>query len=289
MGAFVNPAKNLGRILILMRPHQWVKNLLLLFPPFFAGRILEPSVLSKVLPSLLSFSLIASCSYIINDIKDLEADRNHDSKRRRAIASGEISVSSASVLALSLFVFGLAVSLQVSGYFWLYLIGYLAISLSYTFFLKDTAILDIFVISLGFLIRVLAGGEAFGVSVSNWLFLTVFMVALFLASGKRLGELVNLGENAHNHRKSLAEYTPSFLEGVLWFSASSSLVTYSLYTIEQRSGLFYTVPLAVFGFLRYIYIAKDGKGDPTDALLNDKQLMAVGIIWAATIGFVLYN
>lgn len=286
---FGNPVLSLNRMLTIARPHQWVKNLLLLFPPFFAGSVFEPSVLSKVLPSLLSFSLIASCSYIINDIKDVEADRNHDSKKSRAIASGEISVSSASVLALSLLVFALTVSLGVPGYFWLYLIAYLIISLSYTFFLKDVVILDIFLISLGFLIRVVAGGEAFRTPVSNWLLLTVFMVALFLATGKRLGELIDLGGNAQNHRKSLAEYTPSFLEGILWFSASAALVTYSLYTIEQRTGLFYTVPLAAFGLLRYIYIVKDGKGDPTEALLKDRQIMGVGIVWAAVIGWVVYG
>lgn len=280
---------NILHVILLLRPHQWIKNLLLLFPPFFAGRILEPSTLEKVFPSLLSFSLIASCSYIINDIKDLEADRNHDSKKSRAIASGEISVSSASVLALSLLVFALTVSFGALGYFWLYLIAYLIISLSYTFFLKDVVILDIFLISLGFLIRVLAGGEAFRTPVSNWLFLTVFMVALFLATGKRLGELIDLGGNARDHRKSLAEYTTSFLEGVLWFSASSSLVMYSLYTLEQRSGLFYTVPLAVFGLLRYIYIAKDGNGDPTEALLKDRQIMGVGVVWAAVIGWIVYG
>lgn len=273
----------------LLRPPQWIKNLLLLFPPFFAGKMIEAFVLEKVFPSLAAFSLAASCSYIINDIKDIEADRNHNIKKRRAVASGEIQIPAASLLALCLFGIALVISFQVSNYFWLYLISYLVISLSYTFLLKDIVIADIFVISLGFLIRVLAGGEAFNTPVSRWLFLAVFMVAFFLAAGKRLGELVSLGDNAHNHRKSLAHYSPSFLEGVLWFSASAALVTYALYTLEQRNELFYTVPLAVYGFLRYIYIAKEGRGDPTEALLRDRQVMAVGIVWVGIIGIVVYG
>ncbi len=246
------------------------------------------SILPTAVISLISFSVAASCSYIINDIRDIEADRNHEVKKGRVLAKGNVSVERAFKLAMLLCIIALLASLAVSKWFWLYLIAYLIISLSYTFFLKDIVILDIFVISFGFLIRVLAGGEAFDVTVSNWLFMTVFMVSLFLAAGKRMGELVYLGENAHNHRKSLAEYTPSFLEGILWFSASSALVMYSLYTLEQRSGLFYTVPLAAFGLLRYIFIAKEGKGDPTDALLKDGQIMGVGVVWAAVIGVVIY-
>lgn len=275
-------------IIALLRPSQWIKNLLLLFPPFFAGRMMEAAVLGKAFPSLAAFCLAASCSYIINDIKDMEADRNHGSKRNRPIANGDVPVSVASILALSLLIASLFASFLVSSRFFFYILAYLAISLSYTFFLKEAVILDIFMISLGFLIRVLAGGEAFNTPVSNWLFLTVFMVALFLATGKRMGELVHLGDEAHSHRKSLAEYTPSFLEGILWFSASSALVMYSLYTLEHRNGLFYTVPLAAFGLLRYVYIAKEGKGDPTEALLGDRQVMFVGIAWFAVICLVTY-
>ena len=149
-------------------------------------------------------------------------------------------------------------------------------------------LVDIFFISFGFLIRVLAGGEAFRVPVTNWLFLTVFMISLLLAAGKRLGELVLLGDEAHKHRKSLTHYSHSFLEGILWFSASAALVTYALYTLEHENGIFYTVPLAAFSLLRYIYIVKVGKGDPTEALLRDKQILTVGIAWIAVIGFMIY-
>jgi len=247
------------------------------------------SILPTVVISLISFSMAASCGYIINDIRDVEADRNHAVKKGRVLANGDLSIEWAIKFAMLLCIISLLVSLAVSKWFWCYLIAYLIISLSYTFFLKDIVVLDIFVISSGFLIRVLAGGEAFDVTVSNWIFMTVFMVSLFLAAGKRMGELLSLGSKAHMHRKSLAGYNSSFLEGTLWFSGSAALVTYSLYIIEQRTGLFYTVPLAAFGLLRYIYIVKDGKGDPTEALLKDRQIMGVGIVWFLVICIVTYT
>jgi 4-hydroxybenzoate polyprenyltransferase len=117
----------------------------------------------------------------------------------------------------------------------------------------------------------------------------VFLVSLLLGAGKRLGELVSLGDDGHKHRKILAEYPPSFLEGLLWFSAAAALVTYALYTLDHEHGLFYTVPFAAFGLIRYIYIVKQGKGDPTEALLFDKQILSVGIVWAGMIGLIIYT
>lgn len=277
------------KYLTLLRPHQWIKNLLLFFPPFFGGAILSAAVFSKTLPALFTFCAAASCSYIINDIRDLEADRGHATKKNRVLAKGDISVSSALFFASILFLSAFSVSFLVSPHFWAYLAAYMLISFSYTFFLKNIVIVDIFAISLGFLIRVLAGGEAFRIEVSSWLFMTVFLVSLFLAAGKRMGEIVSIGKEAHRHRKSLGRYSTTFLEGTLWFSASAALVTYSLYTLEQKGALFYTVPLAAFGLLRYIFIVREGKGDPTEALLKDGQIMAVGIVWAIVIGVIVYG
>jgi len=275
-------------IIKLLRPHQWAKNLLLLFPLFFAGKLFDPAARSTILPSLLSFSLAASCCYIINDIMDRETDKNHHSKKNRAIARGDISIPFAVILAFFLYLTAMLVASSVSRRFEGFLIIYLLVSFAYTFFFKNIVLVDIFFIAFGFLIRVLAGGEAFRVIVTNWLFLTVFMVSLLLSAGKRLGELVSLGDDAHKHRKILLEYSYSFLDGLLWFSAASALVTYALYTLDREHGLFYTVPLAAFGLVRYIYIVKQGKGDPTEALLFDKQILSVGIMWALMIGFIIY-
>jgi 4-hydroxybenzoate polyprenyltransferase len=275
-------------IIKLLRPQQWAKNLLLLFPPFFAGKLFDATARSAIFPSLLSFSLAASCCYIINDIMDREADKNHHSKKNRAIARGDISIPFAIILAFFLYLAAMLISSSVSKGFEGFLIIYLLVSFAYTFFFRNVVLVDIFFIAFGFLIRVLSGGEAFRVIVTSWLFLTVFLVSLLLGAGKRLGELVSLGDDAHKQRKILMEYSPSFLEGLLWFSAASALVTYALYTLEHENGLFYTVPLAAFGLIRYIYIVKQGKGDPTEALLFDKQILGVGIVWALMIGLIIY-
>jgi decaprenyl-phosphate phosphoribosyltransferase len=276
----------------LLRPHQWIKNLLLLFPPFFAGKIADPEVLTQILPALAAFSCASSCGYIINDIRDLEADKNHKTKRSREIASARISLPSAILISAVLFVISIVLSWSIdeeNRRFPWFVALYLLNSLGYTFYFKNYVILDIFLIAFGFLLRVLAGGEAFSIPVTSWLFLTVFSVSLLLATGKRLGELISLGDEAKKHRIIFGHYSQSFLEGLLWFSASSAIVMYALYTLEHKNVLYYSVPLAAFGLLRYIFIVKEGKGDPTDALLYDRQILGVGIAWFLMIGIIVYK
>lgn len=275
--------------IVLMRPRQWVKNLLILFPPFFGGKLFEPSVITTLVLSFVSFSLASSGGYVINDIIDRNADQHHLTKRNRPIAKGDIPVAIAVTLAVGLYIAAILLSSAISRHFEGYIILYIVITFLYTIFLKHIILVDIFVISFGFLLRVLAGGEAFNIIITGWLFLTVFLVALLLSSGKRLGELIILSDDAAHHRRNLSQYTTSFLEGILWFSASATLVTYALYTLEHKGGLFYTVPLTVFGLLRYIYIVKQGKGDPTEALLMDGQILGVGIIWVVALAIIIYQ
>jgi decaprenyl-phosphate phosphoribosyltransferase len=281
--------KNLTRFFNLLRPNQWMKNLLLLFPPFFGGKLFEPSTAAVILLAFLSFSCAASCCYIANDIADMEFDRLHPIKKNRAIARGDVSIVTASVFVLFLFLAAIVMAYAVSIRFEGFIIAYCLLTFGYSFYFKNIVILDVFFIAFGFLLRVLAGGEAFHVVISSWLFLTVFMVALFLAAGKRLGELISQGENAGKQRRSLSRYSPSFLEGFLWSSAASSLITYALYVIENRQGMIYTVVLAAFGLFRYIYIVKEGKGDPTEALFMDGPIMVVGIVWAMMLGLIIYG
>lgn len=280
----------LKHCIALIKPRQWLKNMLLLFPPFFGGKFFEPSTLKVLIPSLLSFSFIASCGYILNDIRDRESDRYHAVKKNRPLVRGDIPVAAAFVLAGILYLSAMFVSSSVSQQFEGFIIIYFFVSFFYTIYFKDIVLADIFLISSGFLIRVLAGGSAFHVTVSSWLFLTVFIVSLFLAAGKRLGELMTLGIDAPKHRKILAHYTPGFLEGILWISASVAIVMYALYTIENKRELIYTVPIAAYGLLRYIYIAREqGRGDPTDALLKDRQITVTGIVWFFAVAYIIYR
>jgi decaprenyl-phosphate phosphoribosyltransferase len=281
--------KKLFSIISLLRPHQWLKNLLILFPPFFARKMASAEVLAAIVPSLVSFSFAASSVYIFNDILDKESDQHHPGKRTRAIASGNLSIPTALVISIGLVLVSLLLAATVSRTFEAYLIIYALLSILYTIYLKHIVILEMFIVAFGFLLRILAGGEAFRVAISNWLFLTVFVVALFLASGKRLGELISLGEAAGRHRKSLSLYNRQFLESVQWLCAAVAIVTYALYTIENKSGLFYSFPLAIYGFLRYIYVVRSGTGDPTEVLLKDWQLMITGILWITFVALNVYR
>lgn len=273
----------------VLRPSQWLKNLMLFFPPFLSGTLLAPGIAAKGIPAFTSFCLASSAGYILNDIMDLEQDRLHPKKRCRPLPSGALSLTSAAILAVFLLSAGVGLAAAtLSHRFLLFLVFYVLVTAIYSLKVKDIPLLDVFCIATGFIIRLEAGGEAFAVPVSDWLFLTVFLLALFLSIGKRLTEKRNLGDGAGLHRKSLASYPDGFLEGAMYLTGGAVLVTYSMYTLS-RGHLFYTVPLCCFGLLRYILRVKSGKsGDPTESLLKDVPLLLVSLAWAAVIGWRLY-
>lgn len=274
----------------LIRPLQWLKNLMLFSPPFLAGSLLDPQVSVNGVPAFVAFCLASSAGYILNDILDLENDRLHPLKRYRPLSAGAIKPVTAATLAAVLFfgAAGIAAS-TLSLRFLLFLLLYLLITVAYSLKVKNIPLLDVFCIAAGFLIRLLAGGEAFAVPVSDWLFLTVFLLALFLSIGKRLTEKRNLGSDAGLHRKSLAGYPDGFLEGALYLTGGAVLVTYSLYTIS-RGQLLHTVPLCCFGLLRYIMRVKSGQsGDPTESLLKDPALLIVSLFWVVSISVLVYG
>jgi decaprenyl-phosphate phosphoribosyltransferase len=275
--------------IIELRIKHWVKNLFLFAAPFFGGVLFKDSTLYLALPAFVSFSLCASAVYIINDIVDIKTDLLHPKKSRRPIASGAVSKKNAVLIALILTVTSLFVSFRISPTFFGFIVLYFLIQTAYSIYLKHIAIADIFCIASGFVIRVLAGGAAFNVEVSRWLFLTMFMIALMLAAGKRIGEAVLLNENAQAHRKSLDKNFIQTLNEIFLISAAGSLIAYALYTIEQSPKLIYTVPVVTFGLFRYLLISKKGGGDPTDALTGDKWLALTVILWLLMIVFIRYN
>lgn len=278
-----------GALLALVRPSHWVKNFLILIPPFFAGRLFSLDALVLIAPAVGAFCCAASAGYVINDIADASKDRLHPRKRFRPIAAGRITVGTAGFLGVSLLVVSFVVALAVTPQFAVGLAAYVLTSASYTLFLKNIFLLDIFAIAACYVIRVLAGGAAFGVPVSNWLFLTLFFVALFLAVGKRLGERRVLGGTASLHRKSLGVSSEEVLRAVLWAMAVVTLVMYALYTVEVRNSLYYTVPIATYGILRYLMLIEERKtGDPTELVLQDRQLVGLLCLWTAVVGVLIY-
>jgi len=273
---------------ILLRPHQWLKNLMLFFPPFLGGSLFFPGMWQKGPVPFIAFCLASSASYIFNDILDRENDRSHPDKRTRPLARGEVSVLSAGCLMGGLLVGALVLGWSVSMLFSGWLMAYLGLSCAYSLGLKDQPIFDIFCIASGFVFRVFAGGAAFDVKVSDWLFLSVLLLALFLSCGKRLHEKHLLGIASTGHRKSLAEYPDGTLEGFMFISGAAVLVTYTLYVIAKQR-LIFSVPLCCFGLFRYLLIVNRGEcGDPTESLLKDPTLFLVGAAWAIMVGVVIY-
>lgn len=279
---------NSKALLVLLRPHQWLKNLMLFFPPFLGGTLFNPGEPLKGLLPFAVFCLASSSTYIFNDIRDFESDRVHPRKQNRPIASGIVPIKLAAVICIFLFLVAVALSLTLQVPFAACLMAYLALSFAYSLGLKEQPVFDIFCIASGFVFRLFAGGAAFDIQVSNWLFLSVLLLALFLSSGKRLAEKQTLGDVSGAHRKSLAAYPEGTLEGFMYMSGAAVLVTYTLYVITMHR-LVFTVPLCCFGLFRYMMLVKRGESaDPTDSLIKDPILFVTGLSWAFIVSFGIY-
>lgn len=273
----------------LLRPHQWLKNIMVFFPPFLSGALFHPGTALRGVVPFLAFCCASSATYIFNDVIDRESDARHPRKCLRPLPTGAASPASALSLAALLLGGAVLMAWRVSPVFLSYVAAYLLVSTVYSLKLKHVAVVDIFCISLGFVLRLYGGGAAFDVFISDWLFLTVFLLSIFLSVGKRYSERRSLGEAAGEHRRTLDEYPDGFLESALYLSGASVLVTYAIYAIS-RPLLVYTVPLCLFGLLRYLLRIKSGaEGDPTDALVLDGSLLVIGLLWVVLVGVSVYR
>ena len=273
----------------LLRPHQWLKNLLLLFPPFLGGMLFKIDSISTLILPLISFSVGASCIYIVNDLMDMKQDIHHPKKCQRPLPSGKINPHYALLLALIMMFFAVVCGFLVSTSFLSYLLIYLMISVAYSLHLKKIPVVEVFCVVSGFLLRLQAGGSAYDVKISDWLFLSVFLLALFLVSGKRLGELKHsAGQSPELIRPVLARYPEGFFQVSLAMSGAAVLVTYTMYVISHNGHLL-VIPLCCFGLFSYMMRVLSGKGgDPTRALLKDPALLIVGLVWVILVGFDTY-
>ena len=274
----------------ILRPLQWVKNMMIFFPPLLGGAILLADYsLTSGLLSFVAFCCTSSALYVFNDINDIDRDILHPLKRSRPLASGIISKQHAIFLACLLFALGLILAfLLVSGLI-VFLLLYAAVSIIYSLWLKNIPVVDLFCISFGFVIRLMAGGTIFRIEISPWLFLSVFLLSLFLSAGKRLSEKKQLGTGAQEHRSCLRDYPEGSLDLMLVISASASLCTYTMYTLDHMK-LLYSVPLCTFGLFRYILRVKSGNsGDPTESLFHDIPLLSVSVIWFFVVVWSIYR
>ncbi|WP_308123570.1 decaprenyl-phosphate phosphoribosyltransferase [Modestobacter marinus] len=281
-----SPAAVVGGVVRTMRPRQWLKNVLVLAAPLAAGTLAQPAVLLPTALAFVLFCLAASGIYLLNDVHDVAEDRRHPRKRWRPVAAGIVPVPVAVVVGVVLLAGVLAAAALLSRPQLAGVLGaYVVISLAYSYFLKDQPVIDLAVVASGFLLRGVAGGAAAGIPLSQWFLLVAAFGALFMVAGKRYGELVAVGEVAQT-RKSLAEYSASYLRFVWSLSAGVACTAYGLWAFELRAAHdgfpWETASIAPFvlGLLRYAVDVDRGQaGAPEDVVLGDRVLLGLGALW----------
>ncbi|MBN1923090.1 MAG: decaprenyl-phosphate phosphoribosyltransferase [Anaerolineae bacterium] len=279
-----------------MRPKQWTKNGIIFAALVFDKKIFQWDYLWRTVLGFLLFSLISGVVYIINDIVDIEKDRQHPRKRQRPLASGALSPRLALGFAIVVGLASLATAFWLSPGFGFILAGYLVLQIAYSLYLKNIVLLDIIAIAAGFVLRVAAGTPLVDAeNFSPWLYICTTLLALFLALGKRRGELILLGEEAGNHRESLQFYTCGLLDQLISLVTSSTLLAYALYTfsapnLPQNHAMMLTVPFVIYGLFRYLYLvhAEGVTLAPDEVLLTDRPLQVDLLLWGVSAASILY-
>lgn len=284
--------------LILLRPYQWIKNLLVFSGLIFSISFLNSHNLGTSIAAFVLFCMASSGVYILNDIRDIKNDQVHPEKKNRPIASGKVSIRTGIILLITLLSLSLFFSYNLNKDFFLIIVLYLIFNVSYSFGLKNVVILDAMIVAMGFLLRAVAGCVVINVDVSPWLFICSLMLAMLLSFGKRRNELNALNDNAQNHRNSLQFYSVQLLDIILTICAASAIGTYSLYTMAaetvHRFGsqkLIMTTPFVMFGVFRYLYLiyTKNKGGDPTKLLISDLPTIINAILWFLGILNIIYG
>ncbi|WP_280267774.1 decaprenyl-phosphate phosphoribosyltransferase [Nocardia wallacei] len=290
------PPKSLaGGIVKAVRPRQWVKNVLVLAAPLAAGKdaVSSASVLGHVGIAFVVFCMAASGIYLINDALDVEADRAHPTKRYRPIAAGVLPVNIAYALSVVLLVGSIAVSFVASWQLAVVMAIYIGIQLAYCFGLKHQAVLDICIVSSGFLLRAVAGGAAANIHLSQWFLLIMAFGSLFMAAGKRYAELKIALDTGAKIRKSLQYYTPTYLRFIWTLSATAVVVFYGLWAFESdhKDNQWFAISMIPFtiAILRYAVDVDGGEaGEPEEIALGDRVLQVLAIAWIGAVGVAVY-
>lgn len=283
-------------LLKTMRPRQWTKNAFVLAALVFDRQLLQSNALLRSIIGFLLFCLISSSVYIINDIIDREADRQHPKKRNRPIASGKLPVPVALISAIILTIIVLVSSFLLSQPFFFIILAYFLINLAYSTWLKHIPIVDVMIIALGFVLRVAAGVSLIAVErFSPWLYVVTTLGALYIGFGKRRAELATLAEGANSHRRVLEGYTIAYLDQLILIVSSTTIISYSLYTFSAPNlpvnhSMMLTIPFVVYGVFRYLYLiqVKNEGGAPEDILLTDRSFQIAVLLWIISVLVVFY-
>jgi 4-hydroxybenzoate polyprenyltransferase len=281
-----------------LRPSQWTKNLIIFGGLLFGQRLLDwPSILNA-LAAFAIFCGLSGVVYLINDVADRHADREHPVKKFRPIASGAVPVPVALGVAAVIATAALVGSFLLRPLFGVLAVSYLGLLALYSGPLKHIVIIDVLTIAIGFVLRAAAGAVAIDVAISHWLYVLTILLALFLALSKRRHELVLLADRAIGHRPILEEYSPYLLDQMISVVTASTLVAYAFYTISPETvakfGTDYlglTLPFPIYGIFRYLYLVhlKEGGGNPAEMMLTDRPLLICVALWALAVAIIIYE
>lgn len=282
----------------LLRPKDWAKNLFLLLPLFFSGELFNGSKYGVLAAGIVAFCCLASSIYIINDYRDIADDQKHYEKKNRPLASGAVSKNAAIAICILLFVIGFAIAFFIRGKFLFVLAIYFLLNLGYSFGLKNIAILDVFILAIGFVLRVKAGAVIIVVGLSEWLTIMVFLLAIFMAIGKRRDDVLLEIRSGTNMRKSVKGYNLELLNVLTALVCAVIVVSYFMYTMSpevlRRLGtyrLYYTCLFVLAGIMRYLQIifVQATSGSPTKILYRDRFIQASIVLWILSFYLILYT
>ncbi len=283
------------------RPHQWIKNLIIFAALIFSLNFGDAELLIRAFLGFVTFCLLSGGVYVFNDIVDLETDKLHPHKSRRPLASGELSVTQASAGSAVFIAAGMILSLLLGSTFAAVSALYLILGLLYSLYLKRMMIVDALVISVGFVLRAIAGVEVLrervaSIDLSPWLLVCTLFLALFMSFGKRRHEISLLNETADEHRSTLGEYSVTFLDGLIFALMSATVIAYSIYTISPATvakfhsrNMVLTIPFVVYGIFRYAFLVtqKQKGGNPSELLLRDRPLIVNILLWVVSVLLIL--
>ncbi len=288
--------KTIKPLIKTLRPKQWSKNLFIFAALVFDLKLFQAAPLLRTVAGFVLFCLLSSTIYLINDLVDIEKDRQHPVKRNRPLAAGELSPSVAVLAAIGIGVVCVPLSFMLELYFGGIAVSYVILMIVYSFFLKNTVIVDVMTIAAGFVLRVAAGVVLVHVErFSPWLYVCTTLLALFIAIGKRRNELALLKGNANTHRAILDEYSLSFIDEMISIISAATLIAYSLYTfsaenLPKNHTMMLTTPFVLYGLFRYLYLihVRGEGGAPEEIVIKDKPLIINMVLWALAVILILY-
>jgi decaprenyl-phosphate phosphoribosyltransferase len=290
--------QKIKNLIYLIRPHHYIKNIFIFLPLFFSGQFINTSQVLNGFIAFVAFSVSASAIYIFNDYMDIKNDRKHPKKKYRPLASGSIKKSSSLFLMIIFLITGIFAMYFVSINSLIILIIYIILNLLYSLKLKQISLLDIYIISLGFVLRLYVGSLAYNVELESWIIIMTFLLALFLALAKRRDDVLILDNTKTKMRKSIEGYNLKLIDGSMFVMSSVIIVAYLQYTTSLKiiekfnnENLYLTTLFVIFGIMRYMQITlvKKKSGSPTEVILKDKIIQINLVLWISSFALIIYN